>query len=75
MARLADIIDPDAGWHVFSDEYPPKGRPVLCKGCRGTYYVGWGVYYNDGHEVGRVWVPRSEQYRKPEKWREIPDAN
>lgn len=58
-------------WHDFSDELPPGGTSVLCKGKNGALYVGKPVMFVDGTRTREVWVPRGNQYRTPEKWMEI----
>lgn len=58
-------------WHDFADELPPAKKPVLCKGRNGALYVGKPVTFVDGTRTRKVWVPRGDQYRKPEKWMEI----
>ena len=57
-------------WHDFSDELPPAGVRVLCRGKNGALYVGKPVTVN-GNATRNVWVPRGDQYRTPEKWMEI----
>lgn len=54
-------------WHDFSDELPPVGASVLCRGKNGALYVGKPVTLND-NVTRKVWVPRGDQYRSPEKW-------
>lgn len=54
-------------WHDFSDELPPVGASVLCRGKNGALYVGKPVTLN-GNVTRKVWVPRGDQYRSPEKW-------
>lgn len=61
-------------WHDFSDELPPAGASVLCRGKNGALYVGKPVTVN-GNGARKVWVPRGDQYRTPEKWMEIEDAD
>lgn len=61
-------------WHDFSDELPPAGASVLCRGRNGALYVGKPVTVK-GNGTRRVWVPRGDQYRTPEKWMEIEDAD
>ena len=58
-------------WHDFADELPPAKKPVLCRGKNGALYVGKPVTYPKGERTREVWVPRGDQYRKPEKWMEI----
>lgn len=62
-------------WHDFSDELPPGGSSVLCRGKNGALYVGKPVMFVDGTRTREVWVPRGNQYRMPEKWMEIEDAD
>lgn len=57
-------------WHDFSDELPPVGVSVLCRGKNGALYVGKPVTFN-GNVTRKVWVPRGDQYRAPEKWMEV----
>ena len=57
-------------WHDFSDELPPAGINVLCRGKNGALYVGKPVTFK-GNVTRKVWVPRGDQYRTPEKWMEI----
>lgn len=57
-------------WHDFSDELPPAGVSVLCMGKNGALYVGKPVTFN-GNVTRKVWVPRGDQYRTPEKWMEV----
>lgn len=57
-------------WHDFSDELPPVGVSVLCKGKNGALYVGKPVTFK-GNGTRKVWVPRGDQYRTPEKWMEV----
>ena len=57
-------------WHDFSDELPPAGVSVLCRGKNGALYVGKPVTFK-GNATRKVWVPRGDQYRTPEKWMEI----
>lgn len=57
-------------WHDFSDELPPVGVSVLCKGRNGALYVGKPVTFK-GNGTRKVWVPRGDQYRTPEKWMEV----
>lgn len=54
-------------WHNFSDELPPAGASILCMGKSGALYVGKLVTIG-GDRTRRVWVPRGDQYRTPEKW-------
>ena len=61
-------------WHDFSDELPPVGASVLCRGRNGALYVGKPVTLK-GNGTRKVWVPRGDQYRTPEKWMEIEDAD
>ena len=67
--RLADLIEPEPErtWHDFSDELPPVGASVLCRGKNGALYVGKPVTLK-GDVTREVWVPRGDQYRSPEKW-------
>lgn len=53
-------------WHDFSDELPPVGVSVLCRGKNGALYVGKPVTFK-GNGTRKVWVPRGDQYRTPEK--------
>ena len=66
---LADLIEPEPErtWHDFSDELPPVGASVLCRGKNGALYVGKPVTLK-GDVTREVWVPRGDQYRSPEKW-------
>ena len=57
----------ERAWHDFSDELPPVGVSVLCRGKNGALYVGKPVTL-DGKGTHKVWVPRGDQYRSPEKW-------
>ena len=57
-------------WHDFSDELPPVGVSVLCRGKNGALYVGKPVTFK-GNGTRKVWVPRGDQYRTPEKWMEV----
>ena len=57
-------------WHDFSDELPPVGVSVLCRGKNGAMYVGKPVTFK-GNGTRKVWVPRGDQYRTPEKWMEV----
>ena len=57
-------------WHDFSDELPPVGVSVLCRGKNGALYVGKPVTVN-GNGTRKVWVPRGDQYRTPENWMEV----
>lgn len=57
-------------WHDFADELPPVGSVVLCRGKNGALYVGKPVTFN-GNGTRKVWVPRGDQYRTPEKWVEV----
>lgn len=57
-------------WHDFSDELPPAGVSVLCRGKNGALYVGKPVTFK-GNGTRKVWVPRGDQYRTPEKWMEV----
>ena len=57
-------------WHDFSDELPPVGVSVLCRGKNGALYVGKPVTLK-GNVTRKVWVPRGDQYRTPEKWMEV----
>lgn len=57
-------------WHDFSDELPPVGVSVLCRGKNGALYVGKPVTFK-GNVTRKVWVPRGDQYRTPEKWMEV----
>ena len=57
-------------WHDFSDELPPAGASVLCRGKNGALYVGKPVTLK-GNVTRKVWVPRGDQYRTPEKWMEV----
>lgn len=61
-------------WHDFADELPPVGASVLCRGRNGALYVGKPVTLK-GNGTREVWVPRGDQYRTPEKWMEIEDAD
>lgn len=61
-------------WHDFSDELPPVGASVLCRGRNGALYVGKPVTFK-GNGTRKVWVPRGDQYRTPDKWMEIEDAD
>lgn len=61
-------------WHDFADELPPSGASVLCRGRNGALYVGKPVTFK-GNGTRKVWVPRGDQYRTPEKWMEIEDAD
>lgn len=61
-------------WHDFSDELPPAGVSVLCRGKNGALYVGKPVTFK-GNGTRKVWVPRGDRYRTPEKWMEIEDAD
>lgn len=54
-------------WHDFSDELPPAGASVLCRGKNGALYVGKPVTFKS-NGTRKVWVPRGNQYRTPEKW-------
>lgn len=54
-------------WHDFSDELPPVGASVLCRGKNGALYVGKPVTFKS-NGTRKVWVPRGNQYRTPEKW-------
>lgn len=65
--------DTERTWHDFADELPPANKPVLCKGRNGALYVGKPVTFVGGERTREVWVPRGDQYRKPEKWMEIDD--
>lgn len=65
--------DAERTWHDFADELPPAKKPVLCKGRNGALYVGKPVTFAGGERTREVWVPRGDQYRKPEKWMEIDD--
>lgn len=65
--------DAERTWHDFADELPPAKKPVLCKGRNGALYVGKPVTFVGGERTREVWVPRGDQYRKPEKWMEIDD--
>ena len=62
----------DGKWRDFSEELPPRGRPVLCKSRNGIYFVGEPVALN-GEVTDSVWVPKGGRYRLPAKWREIDD--
>lgn len=64
----------DRTWHDFSDELPPVGASVLCRGRNSALYVGKPVTFK-GNGTRKVWVPRGDQYRTPEKWMEIEDAD
>lgn len=70
--RLADLIEPEPErtWHDFSDELPPVGVSVLCRGKNGALYVGKPVTFK-GNVTRKVWVPRGDQYRTPEKWMDV----
>lgn len=57
-------------WHDFTDELPPAGSVVLCRGKNGALYVGKPVTFK-GNVTRKVWVPRGDQYRTPEKWMEV----
>lgn len=57
-------------WHDFTDELPPVGSVVLCRGKNGALYVGKPVTFK-GNVTRKVWVPRGDQYRTPEKWMEV----
>ncbi|MDM8270561.1 Lar family restriction alleviation protein [Thermophilibacter provencensis] len=57
-------------WHDFSDELPPAGVSVLCRGKNGALYVGKPVTFK-GNGTRKVWVPRGDQYRTPENWMEV----
>lgn len=57
-------------WHDFADELPPVGSVVLCRGRNGALYVGKPVTFK-GNGTRKVWVPRGDQYRTPEKWMEV----
>lgn len=61
-------------WHDFSDELPPAGKNVLCKGKNGAIYVGKPVTFK-GKATRSVWVPRGDQYRSPKKWMVVDDDN
>ena len=69
---VADLIEPEPErtWHDFSDELPPVGVSVLCRGKNGALYVGKPVTFK-GNVTCKVWVPRGDQYRTPEKWMEV----
>ena len=60
-------------WHDFSDELPPVGASVLCRGKNGALYVGKLVTFN-GNGTRKVWVPRGDQYRTPEKWKAVDES-
>ena len=57
-------------WHDFADELPPVGSAVLCRDKSGALYVGKPVTFK-GNGTRKVWVPRGDQYRTPEKWIEV----
>lgn len=59
-------------WHDFAEELPPEGRPVLCKGKKGAYYVGKPVTINS-EITDSVYVPKGGKYWRPAKWMEIDD--
>lgn len=72
---VADLIESSCdleptGWVSFDERLPEPGAPVLCKGKNGAYYVGKLVTSN-GKGTRKVWVPRGDQYRTPEKWMEV----
>ena len=69
-ARLAWNRRAERTWHDFSDELPPVGVSVLCRGKNGALYVGNPVTFK-GNGTRKVWVPRGDQYRTPEKWMEV----
>ena len=54
-------------WLAGTDE---AGVSVLCRGKNGALYVGKPVTLK-GNATRKVWVPRGDQYRTPEKWMEI----
>ena len=69
-ARLAWNRRAERTWHDFSYELPPGGVSVLCRGKNGALYVGKPVTFK-GNGTRKVWVPRGDQYRTPEKWMEV----